>query len=1122
MATDPKAAPLADELKELALSLPKSAFPKSFFCALCSELAIDSYKLLCCNKAICKACQAKLSFPTTCPSCDHSPLEAESCAPNKSLRNTMRVWLQKQKKKEDAKAAAQAATPAPEITPAATEVPSEVEGADKPIDSVEDVPATGDVLAEPVAAAADAGEGQPRTVSASAPPNEGSTAPGNDGANRRGSLVSQTATQSVEPSAANASSNEQDKTDGTANMMSNNSMVNGMQGQMGFGFQNGMGFNGMPNMMGNAGWNNMNPMDYNMNGMYNNFGGNMGMMNDMSAMNMMNFGGGYGNGWNGMGGGYGNFNGFNQMGGYNQSGAYPEMMNQFPKNNFQNQNQNRFPADQGGALPQQNNRNGSQGGSISGPGGQQNTNSRPGSRSGPARNVRRFHKPSPGQRSLALNLLTPATDDIQTQQRDGESPDASPDAAADSKPEGEQDAAIKPTEEGNDAHGSAQSTAPAADTTINGSEDAKGSTATGDQSVPTQSNGLNQIQTVNTEDGGMQGYDQSMMGSGMQPNMGFANGMPNQFPNQMQMNAPFDPSMNMGYHQNNKFGPRGGFNAAYGAATVLTGEPQGRGVEGAPTGPRAMREGRPNTGFSSRMNNVRYQPPPKSVTPAQSTGARSPQRKARSRSPLRDETLRTRDKSATRSRSKSQARDEENADDRERSRSADRESRREGRGRSVTPQGDDDHERRKDRRSHRSSRHDDREDERDDRHRDDRGSRGDRTRSASADSKYRSSRRDKEKQRSSRSHRDRSKEHRRRHRSRSPADESKYDEEAHMNGDRESESSSRRKHRSDKDKHRDRSRDRDRERDRRDRKDREKDYDYDREKDRSREKDRERRRRRDRDAEEEERNYDDDRYRSTRKSRKDRDREDRDRDDRDRDDRSHNDRDSKVHRPAEDDVVGKMMQKRAASPPPNAPTGPSANTFSIKGAGRSKPNVMPPPQPPTGPRGFQPPKGPAADREKEKHRRKSSASSLPSTPATPAESTSQDHYAAEREKNARERNSRDRVDRDQRDVLSKSLHWRMHSSSSRSSLSSKRPREDEVDMDDAPRGPSKSEVKAPTGPASHRDKRRKSGAGGDNSIANLFTAGLRKNAGKARRGGVRTEGDVEREMERVERERDRR
>lgn len=84
----------------------------------------------------------------------------------------MRVWLQKQKKKEEAKAAAQAATPAPETTPAATEAPSEVAGPDKPIDSVEEAPVTGNEAAEPAAAVADGRDGQPRTVSASAQPNE--------------------------------------------------------------------------------------------------------------------------------------------------------------------------------------------------------------------------------------------------------------------------------------------------------------------------------------------------------------------------------------------------------------------------------------------------------------------------------------------------------------------------------------------------------------------------------------------------------------------------------------------------------------------------------------------------------------------------------------------------------------------------------------------------------------------------------------------------------------------------------------------------------------------------------------------------------------------------------------
>jgi hypothetical protein len=189
-AADAKAAPLADDLKDFALyvdavygrrhdtdahrTLPTSVFPKTFFCALDNQLAIDSYKLLCCNKAICPSCespntrhdnqvdvltppqgQEKLSFPTTCPSCDHSPLEADSCAPNKALRNTMRVWLQKQKKKEEAKAAA-AASQAPstpvETTPAAPEVQPVGDIGEKPVESIEEASKAGAAGGEQVAA----------------------------------------------------------------------------------------------------------------------------------------------------------------------------------------------------------------------------------------------------------------------------------------------------------------------------------------------------------------------------------------------------------------------------------------------------------------------------------------------------------------------------------------------------------------------------------------------------------------------------------------------------------------------------------------------------------------------------------------------------------------------------------------------------------------------------------------------------------------------------------------------------------------------------------------------------------------------------------------------------------
>lgn len=376
------------------------------------------------------------------------------------------------------------------------------------------------------------------------------------------------------------------------------------------------------------------------NGMYGNYGGNMGMgMNDMSAMSMMNYGGGYGNGWNGMGGGYGNPNGFNQMGGYNQSGAYPEMMNQFPKNNFPNQNQNRFHANQGGALPQRN-RNGSRG--DFGPG----ANGRPGSRGGPAHNVRRFHNLPPRPAPLVGELSThpiSATNKCFFKQRDGQSPDGSAKAAPETKVEVEHaKASAESTEEGKENNEAMlESTDPsvAVQDVSNAGEGSKSAgvsanNAGNDSNKATQPDGLNKIQTVDSIEGDMQNFDPSMMGHGMQPTMAYGPGMMNQFPVQ----APFNPNMNMGmdaeYHHNNNnnnnYGPRGGFNAAYGAATVLIGQPTGVGVEGAPTGPRAMREGRPNTGFSSRVNSARFIPPPKSVAPARDGAPGSPVRRVRS------------------------------------------------------------------------------------------------------------------------------------------------------------------------------------------------------------------------------------------------------------------------------------------------------------------------------------------------------------------------------------------------------------------------------------------------------------------------------------------------------------
>lgn len=425
----------------------------------------------------------------------------------------------------------------------------------------------------------------------------------------------------------------------------------GMPGQFGFGFNGAQGnFNmgmgpmsNMPNMM-NPGWNSMGmsssiPDSFsranrklgfgmnNMSGMFG-FGGNMGMgMNDMS----MNYGNGFSNGWNGMGGGYG-VNGY--MGGYN--GPLTDM--NYPKNPVSSQN--RFYGNGQANFPQKtSSRNGS---FANGQGAGSQHNSRPGSRSG-AHNVRRHSSSSLPKHPKASQFLSPPSQKIQTddrsKQRDGQSPagGADPALVKDDK-DGQASASAGLDQEGKNCSTVAEGEASAEASNVenaaskNAAEDPAAAGAEADQSV-----GLNHIQTVDS----IEPDDQSnpmMMGIGMQ--------MP--FPNQMMnMNGPYNHMGGMGnmgnmgimgnmgnmgpfHNNNNGFGPRGGFNNAYGAATVLTGEPRGVGVEGAPTGPRAMREGRPNTGFSGRVYNRNHVTQSATPTTEAQPAGRSPPRKARS------------------------------------------------------------------------------------------------------------------------------------------------------------------------------------------------------------------------------------------------------------------------------------------------------------------------------------------------------------------------------------------------------------------------------------------------------------------------------------------------------------
>lgn len=85
----------------------------------------------------------------------------------------MRVWLQKQKKKEEAKVAAQVATPPVDAPTAALEVQPVGESVEKPMESVEEALKAEDFTAQPTSGATDdAEDGRQRAGSASAQPTE--------------------------------------------------------------------------------------------------------------------------------------------------------------------------------------------------------------------------------------------------------------------------------------------------------------------------------------------------------------------------------------------------------------------------------------------------------------------------------------------------------------------------------------------------------------------------------------------------------------------------------------------------------------------------------------------------------------------------------------------------------------------------------------------------------------------------------------------------------------------------------------------------------------------------------------------------------------------------------------
>ncbi|KAI5840013.1 hypothetical protein DFP73DRAFT_194872 [Morchella snyderi] len=80
-------------------SIPLPEIPVKLRCTICSELARGASRLPCCEQSICENCHANL--PTECPVCDHTPLSPDDCKANIALRTTVAVFLRTQEKKHN-------------------------------------------------------------------------------------------------------------------------------------------------------------------------------------------------------------------------------------------------------------------------------------------------------------------------------------------------------------------------------------------------------------------------------------------------------------------------------------------------------------------------------------------------------------------------------------------------------------------------------------------------------------------------------------------------------------------------------------------------------------------------------------------------------------------------------------------------------------------------------------------------------------------------------------------------------------------------------------------------------------------------------------------------------------
>ncbi|KAL3471963.1 hypothetical protein BJX99DRAFT_236488 [Aspergillus californicus] len=365
-------------LMDIASSLTQDDIPFKLRCAICNNLALNAFRLPCCDQAICENCQT--SLPDTCPVCAHTPISSDLCKPNKALRTTLKAFLRTEEKKREKErqaalaAATEDATPAEE-TPvqqdpqqeAHAEAPSATGTALPDANEVSSMPPTIDTTVLAPAEASTPGvihegtneiiqDGQSENGPAEAAENSQNTQQTElvkaDGATdtKVAEQPEPEATQDVQPDASFPNPMAMNMNPGMFPNMTWN--ANPMMAQ----FMGG-GMMGFPNPMGMPGLG-MDPMAANQ-GMFGGYGMNMnGMSNSMNMGVNFNAGQGMYGGWdgsqnnmwngsqdkfnpnafaNGMGAQFGDTSGF---GGYNMSqpnGVPPQMQQQqFPNQDFQN------------------------------------------------------------------------------------------------------------------------------------------------------------------------------------------------------------------------------------------------------------------------------------------------------------------------------------------------------------------------------------------------------------------------------------------------------------------------------------------------------------------------------------------------------------------------------------------------------------------------------------------------------------------------------------------------------------------------------------------------------------------------------------------------------------------